>query len=88
MDTVEASEQGGRVLHAVAVVGGDHLEQEQHLLMRYCLDHKAIIPRQEEHAAALARARQFPQRPVHQKSLLSHCSGTSARRTSSWGLCS
>lgn len=45
VDAVEASEQGGWVLHTVAVVGGNELEQQQHLLMRHCLDHEAIVSR-------------------------------------------
>ena len=67
VDAIEAREEGGRVLDAVAVVGGDELEQQQHLLVGHRLDHEAVVARQEEHAAALARARHLTQRPAQSR---------------------
>ena len=51
MDSVEAGQQGVRVVEAVLVVLWDEIDQQVHLLLAHRLDHEAFVIRNEEDAA-------------------------------------
>ena len=59
---MESSQQGARVLLYMPVVLGYQLQQQSHLFLLHSLDQEAVVLRQEEGTAGLARRRQQAQR--------------------------
>jgi hypothetical protein len=62
VQAVELGEQCVLVRAHVAVVGGQHVEQGVHLRLAHGLDEEAVVVREVEHGAALARGGQLAQR--------------------------
>lgn len=61
VDAIETCEQCVRVVHAMLVVLGYEVDEQVHLFFAHCLDHEALVVRDEEDAARFARGGQLSQ---------------------------